>query len=284
MATFYNKATLSYNGTSTDSNIVTGEILAALTASKQALDQSYEAGETITYAISLVNSATSTLSGLTITDNLGAYSFGAQTLVPLTLVPGSLYFYINGVLQPTPAISSTSPLTLTGISIPAGGNAILLYNATVNEYAPLDLESTITNTGSANGNTLVAPVSFTETIGKNTAADLSISKSLCPETITENGEITYTFLIQNTGNLSAGLAENVIISDVFQPVLENLTVTYNGTIWSEPANYTYDETTGAFQTVTGSITVPPATFTQNPLTGEWTTTPGVAVIRVTGTI
>ena len=104
------------------------------------------------------------------------------------------------------------------------------------------------------------------------------------EATTENGEITYTFLIQNTGNLSAGLAENVIISDVFQPVLENLTVTYNGTIWSEPANYTYDETTGAFQTVTGSITVPPATFTQNPLTGEWTTTPGVALIRVTGTI
>lgn len=284
MATFYNKATLSYNGTSTDSNIVSGEIIAALTASKQALVQDYDAGEIITYAISLVNSAPSSLTGLTVTDNLGSYSFGSQTLVPLTYLPGSLYLYVNGVQQPTPVITSASPLTVTGISIPAGGNALLLYNATVNGYAPLDLESEITNTGSVTGPSLVAPVPFTETIAKDTAAKLSISKSLCPETITESGEITYTFLIRNTGNLSAGLAENVTITDTFLPVLNNITVTYNGTIWTEPANYTYDETTGIFQTLPGSVTVPPATYAQNPVTGEWTTTPGVAIIRVTGTI
>lgn len=284
MAIFYNKATLSYNDTTTDSNIVTGEIIAALTATKQALDQSYEAGETITYAISLVNSAPGALSGLTLTDNLGAYAFGSQTLVPLTYVSDSLYFYVNGVQQPTPVITSTSPLTVSGLSIPAGGNAILIYNATANEYAPLDIESSITNTGSVTGSALVAPVTFTETIGKDTAPKLSICKSLSPETITENGEITYTFLIQNTGNLPAGLAENVIITDIFQPVLNNLTVTYNGTIWSEPANYTYDETTGTFQTVPGSITVPAATFTQNPVTGVWSTIPGATIIRVTGTI
>ena len=63
-----------------------------------------------------------------------------------------------------------------------------------------------------------------------------------------------------------------------------LTVTFNGTLWSEPANYTYNETTGLFTTVPGQITVPAATFTQDPDTGLWVTTPGVAVLTVTGTV
>ena len=47
--------------------------------------------------------------------------------------------------------------------------------------------------------------------------------------------------------------------------------------------YTYDETTGLFQTVPGQITVPAATFTQST-TGEYTVTPGIATVTVTGTI
>jgi len=42
--------------------------------------------------------------------------------------------------------------------------------------------------------------------------------------------------------------------------------------------------TGVFNTIAGQITVPAATYTQNPATGIWTLTPGVSVLKVTGTV
>ena len=74
------------------------------------------------------------------------------------------------------------------------------------------------------------------------------------------------------------------MTDTFDPVLSNLAVSYNGTAWSDPANYSYNATTGTFATQEGQITVPAATFTQNATTGEWTVTPGAGTLTVTGTI
>ena len=74
------------------------------------------------------------------------------------------------------------------------------------------------------------------------------------------------------------------ITDLFDPRLENITVTLNGEIQSEPADYTYNPTTGLFSTVPGSVTVPAATFTRDPDTGTVMTVPGVAVLTVTGTL
>ena len=48
MATFYNKATLTYNNGSTDSNIVTGELAEVLSAAKTALESDYDVGCPIT--------------------------------------------------------------------------------------------------------------------------------------------------------------------------------------------------------------------------------------------
>ena len=45
MATFTNQATLTYNGTTTASNIVTGEILEVLSAQKNAVVDAYTAGD-----------------------------------------------------------------------------------------------------------------------------------------------------------------------------------------------------------------------------------------------
>jgi len=63
-----------------------------------------------------------------------------------------------------------------------------------------------------------------------------------------------------------------------------LTVTVNGTAWTAPANYTYSETTGLFETAAGQITVPAATYSQDMVTGEWIIEPGVSVLTVTGTV
>ena len=115
-------------------------------------------------------------------------------------------------------------------------------------------------------------------------ARLSITKSICPATVTENGTLTYTFTILNTGNAPAEVEDDVTVIDTFNPILTNLVVSLNGTTWTSPANYTYDETTGVFTTGPGQIVVPAATYTQDEETGEWIIDPGVVVITVIGTI
>ena len=96
--------------------------------------------------------------------------------------------------------------------------------------------------------------------------------------------MTYTFLIQNAGNEALVATDDAVITDTFDPILTDLTVTLNGAPLTEGTGYTYDQTTGRFATVPGVITVPAATFTQDPTTGEYTSTPGLATLTVTGTI
>lgn len=283
MATFYNQATLSYSGGIVNSNITTAELVEVLTATKTAVVDEYSLNSQITYAINIINSGNVAFSGLTVTDNLGDYTFGATVLQPLDYVDGSVKYFVDGVLQATPTVTATSPLTVTGINVPAGGTATVLYTVQVNSFAPPAQGSTVQNTATISGGG-ITPLTVTETVTAATDPILSINKSVSPATVTENGQLTYTFVIQNIGNQEAVAGDNVVITDVFDPALSGVTVTYNGTPWASPANYTYDEGTGTFQTVAGAITVPAATYTQNPVTGAWTVDPGVAVITVTGTV
>ena len=107
---------------------------------------------------------------------------------------------------------------------------------------------------------------------------------MSPTSVAENGTITYTFVISNTGNAEAEATDDVVVTDTFSPVLSDITVTYNGEPWATPANYSYDETSGVFSTVSGAVTVPAATYTQDPATGMWASEPGTATLTVTGTI
>lgn len=285
MATFTNSATLSYNGNITTSNIVTGTLQEVLTVTKTAVMDDYTANDDVTYVITIVNSGTTAFSGLTVTDNLGAYTFGTETLYPLTYTADSILYYINGVLQTTaPTVTAGPPLVITGISVPAGGNAILIYEASANQYAPLAASSTITNTATITGGGISTALTATETIGTQDVAVLTISKALSPTTVTENGQVTYTFTIQNSGNTAALAAANIVVTDTFTPILDPISVTFNGTAWVATTNYTYSTTTGVFSTVAGQITVPAATYTQNPTTGAWTVVPGVSTLIVTGTV
>ena len=118
MASFTNFATLSYNGGTTNSNIVTGEILEALTAVKTAVSANYSAGDRITYALSLVNTGTAAITDYTVTDNLGGYTVGANTVYPLAYNAGTVRSYINGVLQTAPTVTAGPPLTVTGLMSP----------------------------------------------------------------------------------------------------------------------------------------------------------------------
>ena len=283
MAKFTNYATLSYNGGTTDSNTVTGEILEVLSATKVAVTDNYTAKDDVTYVLSLVNSGQTAVSGLTISDNLGAYLFGEETVVPLAYHEGSLRYYVNGVLQAVPTVTAGPPLVISGISIPAGGNAILIYEAAVTNYAPLGAQATISNTATITGAGLSSPLTAVETISMEARADLNISKAVCPATVAENGELTYTFIIENSGSAPATVDDNVVLSDTFNPRLDPVSVTVDGVLWTEGVNYTYDEITGVFATLAGQITVPAATYTQNQ-DGTWTVIPGTATVVITGTV
>ena len=283
MASFTNVATLSYNGTLISSNTVTGELQEALSASKTAVLTEYTPGSDITYIISLVNSGSTSLNGLTLTDNLGAYQFEGNTLYPLAYADGSLKYFINGVLQASPTVTAGPPLSVSGLNVPAGGNLTLVYEATVTAFAPLSVEASIINEATVSGQGLSEPLVVTETVTPADGATLSIAKALSPSVISENESLTYTFTIQNTGNTEAGADTNIVLSDTFSPVLNNISVTLNGVALVSPTDYSYNSATGLFTTVAGRITVPAATFTQN-VDGSWSTVPGVSTLVVTGTV
>ncbi|MBQ6789651.1 MAG: hypothetical protein IJO81_05645 [Clostridia bacterium] len=282
MATFYNQATLTYNGGSVISNVTSGEIVEVLSVTKTPVVSEYTADGDVTYAVSIVNTGVTEFSGLTITDDLGQYTFGTLTLTPLDYVENSVKYYINGTLQPTPAVTVGPPLTVTGITVPGGGNALILYTARTNNSAPPIGTGSVTNTASVTGDSV--NISDSATITASLSPELSIIKSVSPTTVVENGTVTYTFVLRNSGNTEAVADDNVSLTDTFDPILSDISVTYNGTLLAEGVNYTYDEATGVFATVPGQITIPAATFTQDPVSGIWTVAPGESVLTVTGTI
>lgn len=282
MAQFTNQATLTYNNSVVNSNIAVGEIRESLTADKNAALDTYTVGDSVTYIISAVNEGPTALSGLSITDNLGEYTFGTQSLYPLTYVDGSVQLYINGVLQAPPTVVAGPPLVFSGINLPANSNLVLVYGATVNEFAPLMQDATITNTAVIGG--IATPVTVSETITAQSQPDLTITKTIDPVPVSANGTLTYTFVIRNFGNTAVTEEANAVVTDTFDPILSNLTVTFNGEVWEEGTNYTYDESAGLFTTIAGQITVPAATYQQDVTTGEWIVTPGVSTLVITGTL
>lgn len=283
MPRFTNQAQLRYGNSVTNSNIAVGEILEVLSMTKTAVRDQYDPNGPITYVISILNSGTLPINGLTLTDNLGAYASGAATLTPLNYLADSVKYYVNGVLQTTPTVTAGPPLSITGINVPAGGNAIIAYETQTNAFAPLQSESAITNIVTAEGGGITA-ITAEETVGVVAAPILAITKSVSPVPVTENGTLTYTFQIQNSGNTAADAATGIVVTDTFTPRLSNLTATLNGTALVLNTDYTYDETTGEFATVSGRITVPAATFITNPATGTISTDPGVTTLTISGTI
>ena len=284
MAIFSNQATLTYNGSSTNSNIAYGEILDVLVATKTAVEGTYTPGQIVTYVVTLRNTGNAALTGLTVTDDLGGYLFNGITVYPLTYEAGSVALFTNGVPQAAPAVAPGPPLVFSGITVPAGGDVVLVYQARANAYADPAPGGTIVNTVTVTGDGLSAPITASETVEVDVAPVLAISKSITPAQVVDNDRVTYTFVIQNSGNQAVVATDNAAITDTFDPILTALAVSFDGVAWTQGVQYNYDEATGLFATVPGQILVPAATYTQDPVTGIYTETPGIATLVVTGTI
>ena len=283
MAQFTNFATLSYNGQTVSSNTVTGELLETVTVTKTSTAERYSADDDLTYIVSLSNSGTAAVTGLTLTDDLGGYDFDGNTVYPLRYRAGSLRLLADGVPQPAPTVNPGPPLSVSGLSIPAGGTAVLVYEAVTTAYAPPAAGGTVTNTVSVTGGGLAAPVTASVTLSAAENPAPEITKSLSPAAVSAGDTLTYTFLIENYGNAPITAADGVVMNDTFSPRLSGLTVTWDGAAWTAPANYSYDAATGVFASAAGAVTLPAAACAQGP-DGTWTVTPGSATLVISGTV
>lgn len=93
------------------------------------------------------------------------------------------------ILQPKPTVAAGAQLTVSGLNIPAGGNALLVYETKPTEYAPMAEESEITNTATISGGG-ITPVNVKESIQALSEPVLTITKSVSPVPVTENGTLT----------------------------------------------------------------------------------------------
>lgn len=284
MAIFSNQATLTYNGSSTNSNIAYGEILDVLAVTKTAVEGNYTPGSLVTYVVTLRNTGAAAVSGVTVTDNLGGYDFNGTVVYPLTYEAGSATIFVNGVPQAAPAVTAGPPLVINGINIPGNSDVVLVYQARANAFADPNVGGAIDNTVSVTGDGITTPITAQETVTAQSEPVLTISKSITPSQVVDNDRVTYTFVIQNAGNEPVVATDNAAITDTFDPILTALSVTFEGVSWTQGVQYNYNEANGLFTTVPGQILVPAATYTQNATTGEYTVTPGIATLIVTGTI
>lgn len=286
MASFYNQARLSFRGRVTNSNVTEGEVVSRVSITKQAVSSDYGPGDGIIYAVTLINSDSVEKNDITLTDNLGRFTppGSSDEVIPLSYVTGSVLYYQNGVLQPAPTVTAGDELIISGIDIPAGGNVLILYEVRANEYAPLGLGASITNRARITGCDLCDELSDEATIPTRNEADVSIAKAISPQTVSCGDELTYTFIIQNSGNTAVVATDNLIVYDTFNPALENIIVRLNGVELVKGVSYSYNEATGEFSTLGGAIPVPAATFVRDNETGVITTTPGVAILTVRGNL
>lgn len=148
---------MTYNGNTVNSNVVTGEIVQALTIDKTAVGTSYEPDEVVAYVVNIRNSGAAPITGLTLTDDLGTYSFTptggtAVQLTPLTYVADSMRYFQNGVEQTAPTVTAgANGFSVTGLNVPAGGVATLAYRARVNDFANTGAEGAVENTVTLTG-------------------------------------------------------------------------------------------------------------------------------------
>jgi len=276
-----NQASIRYRYGETEaaavSNIASTTLAQPLNVTKTSLETAYREGDELTYIVTVTNGGTAALSDVTVTDTLGTFTDGTVTATPLTFVPDALLF-INGVTSGviTPNVETDS-ITFTIPAIPAEGTAIIVYKVQANTFAPLTADAQITNTVTADAEGVPEAVTASYTVTAEEYADVNIFKSM-----NADGEtITYTFEVTNRGNAPA---ENIVLTDAFDPAPTAITVSIDGTV-IPATEYTY---TGGVLTLpngTGTpLTLPAATVTTDPVTGETVVTPSVLTITVIGTL
>lgn len=282
MATILNNfATLTYNsgddtGAAT-SNVVSTNLLDSygLTVNKISLNEDWRPGENITYLVTVTNTGTQPLFAVQFTDDLG----GGDTA--LEYLEGSAAVVTDSTVTGVTPVS-TQPLIIPVADVlPAGDSVTAVYVAQVQGDIS-DSISDITNTVSAVGREGSAEGAVVEsdeasaTLPRADFAQVDIVKTVDKAVVSSGETLTYTFTIENSGNIPA---TNVVITDTLpagfevtsiSSVTDGVTTVYDETDYTIDADNTLTLPTGTDVT----ITVPARTAAGN----------GVTVVTVTGTV
>lgn len=275
-----------YNGQSatTLSNVAGAMLTEPLSVEKVSLQSVYRYGEEITYSISFGNSGTTTLTNVTVTDDLGTYTLPAIAtgVTPLSYV-GPAILLIDGVysgsIEPTVAPQSIV------FSVPAlapGARAQILYRAQINAYAPLNETATILNTATVSAAGMNTPVSDNNVIEVDQYASITVTKSMSPAVVVDGDTLTYTFVISNYGNAPA---DNIVLRDAFDPAPQGITVQLDGVTQPTTA-YTYVDGLLIYPAAGAAapLALPAATIVQDAATGVVTLTPSSVTVTVAGVL
>jgi uncharacterized repeat protein (TIGR01451 family) len=287
MATIENFATVSYtSGGVTEtkvSNLAEIGLNSAVSLSKTILGNTYGENAILTYILTAINTSSSEITNIVITDDLGSFTVGTAELTPLTYTPPALLL-IDGIdSSATLSVDSSIPssLTFSFPSLPAGATANIVYRATVNDFAPLDLGSTITNTATFESDSDCADGTASANVTVAEAANVSVFKQMSPNPVVCGDLVTYTIRIYNYGNIPA---ENVQLTDNFDPAPTNITVSRDGTVLNA-TDYTYENGLLTIPaTDTQNVSVPAATFVRDPDSGVVSVIPGMIEYVITGRI
>ena len=287
MATIENFATVSYtSGGVTEtkvSNLAEIGLESAISFAKTTLGDTYSEDSVITYILSITNTSANTVSNIRITDDLGSFVFGTIELTPLGYTAPALLLIDGQDVSSQLTVDDTTAgsLVFSFPTLPAGATANIVYRATVNEYAPLDLNSAIVNTATLTSDSDCADGSASATVTAASAANVSVFKQMAPNPVVCGDVVTYTIRIYNYGNIPA---EDVVLTDTFNPAPDTITVSKDGVLLGG-SEYSYVGGTLTTPVGTGTpVSVPAATFTRDAITGMVSVTPGMVEYVITGQI
>jgi uncharacterized repeat protein (TIGR01451 family) len=230
---------------------------AQLEASKAANASNVEAGDLITYTLTLTNlgSATGPAEGVVVTDPL-----------PLDVLYEDMDFVspAAGAVE-HPLAGNTGVVTWTLTSAIQPGDTAQVY-VIGRVTSPLDNGTPITNTCAVTAANALAPAACVPLVNTVTStSSLSLDKSVTPSAnVSPGGMVTYTLVISNTGNETVtGLA----ITDTLSPAFNPSEVTW--TDITVPGRPTYG--TVGTQTLVFTATVPliPGTYYNPAITATY---------------
>jgi uncharacterized repeat protein (TIGR01451 family) len=230
---------------------------AQLEANKTADRLTVEAGDLITYTLTVTNLTTASgpAEGVTVADHL----------------PSEVLYEDMGFVSPAagtiqhPPMGSTGVLTWTlGDSVQPGDSAQVYLVGRVS--SPLVNGTPFTNTCVVSGTNVLAPATCTPLVNTATSTpSLSLGKSVTPSAnVPPGGTVTYTLIISNTGNETAtGVVVTDDLGSAFSPPLRTWTDV------SVPGRPTY--ATAGTQTLVFTAAVPlvPGTYYNTAITATY---------------